>query len=174
MASARLRLESLEAREVPATLGTLDTTFGDGGKLVLPGDAAIFPLGSESISQDAQGRMLSLGLPNGNLAAQPTLLRLTPDGMPDATFGTGGSVPLTRNMVDSGPDTLSHNLINSPISVAADSLGRVYVVGRVGWETGQLAVSRLTATGALDTTFGSGGTVLISRPDGYASLPPAD
>ena len=168
--SARLSLETLESREVPAVLGTLDTTFGDGGKLVLPGGAAMFLQGPDSISLDAQGRFVVIGLPNSDRTAQPNLLRMNADGSPDARFGTSGATSLPASAIDSGPDAVNHDFTSSPWTVAIDSLGRILVAGHIGWETGNLSVTRFTPSGALDTAYGNGGTTLVSIPAGYTGF----
>lgn len=76
------------------------------------------------------------------------LIRLMSDGTLDPTFGPQGKVLLDF----AGGDDHGHAL-----ALAADS--RIIVGGAAANATGQpqLAVARLTADGALDTTFGAGG-----------------
>jgi uncharacterized delta-60 repeat protein len=50
-----------------------------------------------------------------------------------------------------------------------DSMGRIVVVGRVATASGNdMVVLRLTSDGALDASFGSGGTLILARPGNQA------
>jgi uncharacterized delta-60 repeat protein len=113
--------------------GSLDTTFGVKGVVTLPagyngGGVVIQPVnGSEDI-------VVSAGSANGS-----ALLRYTPSGALDSTFGTGGEV------------------VTAIAGYVAVENGDV-VIG--GGSNGQLGVlARYTVSGSLDPTFGSGGIV---------------
>ena len=67
----------------------------------------------------------------------------------DTTFGTGGIFSLT--------DTTGSGSFNSANAVALQSDGKIVVAGQLGSRS---ALLRLNANGSLDTTFGSGGTVI--------------
>lgn len=77
------------------------------------------------------------------LAFEPTLARLTPDGLPDAGFGTGG-----RALVPgfSGPGTNG-----SVRALAVDALGRLVASGS------PFDLARWSAAGVPDAGFGAGG-----------------
>jgi uncharacterized delta-60 repeat protein len=110
--------------------GSLDPTFGSGGKVITD-------LGSTSDHGDdavltSEGKIVVTGASFPNLA----LARYLPDGTLDPTFGTGGVAKPT---------------VGEAWGVAQQSDGKLVVT------TGKLAAARLTAEGALDNTFGSGG-----------------
>ncbi len=69
--------------------GAADPTFGDGGARCL---AALG--GAQAMKLDAVGRILVAGSTGPSTSA---LLRLTPDGLPDATFGNGGMATVARS-----------------------------------------------------------------------------
>jgi uncharacterized delta-60 repeat protein len=128
-----------------ATNGTLDTSFGTSGKATLPisngNDEA------ESVAIAPNGSvLLAGGAFNGN-DEDFLVVRLTPDGALDTTFGTDGVV--TNGF---GPGTNDYGFGVSP---RAD--GSVVASGLTGSGTGVL---RYTSSGALDATFGAGGKAI--------------
>ncbi len=134
--------------------GSLDTTFGAAGKvrvdirssdwvraMVLQPDGKILMVGSSASTIS----VLDAGvLGPDNLSA----VRLNPDGSLDPSFGSGGKVVLalaTESVAD---------------AVALDGAGRIILGGGISAPGGaDFSVFRLTPTGALDTTFGTGGVV---------------
>jgi uncharacterized delta-60 repeat protein len=81
-------------------------------------------------------------------ALQSELGRVGSDGTLDSGFGNQGLVKLTS------PSTI--------ISILVDTHDRIYVVG---WASGpSWVVTRYGVDGALDTTFGAGGTVTVPAP----------
>ena len=171
--SVRLRLEALEAREVPAIIGTIDPTFEMGGivqtgvtvkntvDIQLPsasiGFNGVLPQGAMAI--DSLGRTVVVG--DGG----DWVTRLNPDGSVDTTFGNAGSVNLA-----------SYGF--SPVSVAIDAASNVVILGETvhtgagGAEQVQPVLIRLTPTGSLDPTFGTNGIVDVTLPDGGGSTSP--
>jgi uncharacterized delta-60 repeat protein len=118
--------------------GTLDTTFGSRGEVKT---AVGSSNGVTGVLVDGSGRIL--------VAAVTTLLRYTTNGALDTTFGNNGQV--ATGVIQTG----SHSL-------ALQSDGKiVFASGQVsGGATGSgFALTRITANGAIDTTFGTGGTV---------------
>jgi uncharacterized delta-60 repeat protein len=123
--------------------GSLDTSFGGGGIVRGPADAAearsatLYPSGSTNA-----GKLLVDALfPAGNYG----LARYNSDGSLDATFGTGGEAQ------SPGPIFAA--------AIAAD--GKIDAVG-------PNAASRFNADGSVDNTFGSGGTVTVNVANGCA------
>jgi uncharacterized delta-60 repeat protein len=139
-----------------AAAGSLDPTFGKGGKIVtsfttrtapfqspIPTDAALQPDGkiviavtfsSSAIATEAFG--VARYLPNGSL---------------DKTFGSNGSA-----------QTAFTNFINGTSGIALQSDGKIVVVGTASSADGTLsefAVARFNGNGSLDSTFGQGGKV---------------
>lgn len=127
----------------PAPNGSLDTTFGSGGKVATGVAFAPAVTGAPiAMALQADGRVLLLG--------GLKLLRYNADGTPDASFGTAGlvTVPFTGSVFDTAQG----------VAVQAD--GKIVVVGftRVNNQD-DFALARFNADGTLDTTFGSAGKV---------------
>lgn len=152
--AARLNLESLEAREVPAQIGALDATFGAGGKATLD-----FGIGSEHASAVAvlsDGKIVVVGDDgNGDFA----VARFRPNGLPDFTFG-GGDGKATFNL--GGTD------IATSLAVQAD--GMLVIAGytdRAG--NNDFAVIRIAADGSgLDPNFNKTGIQTVAFDKGGA------
>ena len=157
----RLRLETLEAREVPAFLGELDPTFGTGGIATVP--AQINQPLTQDIVVDALGRTVILVNFRDLIVT-----RVNANGTSDLSFGTNGTAD-----IDFGTFT-------GAAGVAVDALGNIVAVGqRVqshadGSYTSDLVVARLTANGTLDPAFGTGGKVVIPAPAGYDAFRAGD
>ncbi|QDV14718.1 FG-GAP repeat protein [Rosistilla oblonga] len=135
------------------TDGVLDSDFSDDGKhhFDIGGTTDI----STSLTIDPQDRIVMGGYTNVHSGIQNDLavVRLTTDGVLDESFDSDGIQTIDFN-----------HKSDLPGSVAIDSLGRIVVTGRSiqGGETGtDTAVARLTADGALDTTFSDDGKQLI-------------
>jgi uncharacterized delta-60 repeat protein len=113
--------------------GALDKTFSGDGKFdVLANSGA---LSDGVIAVDSTGNIVATGVwGNSNT---PFLFRLTSDGHLDNTFDTDGKV----------------NVGFAPYGLAIQSDNKIVIVGSAG------KVARYTTTGALDSTFGTGGTV---------------
>src|SRR5207247_2301047 len=75
-------LERLEERDVPAIVGGLDPSFHITGKGIYSND-----FGNE-VAVDSLGRIVVAGL----FGLDMEVIRLTPDGQLDTTFGSGGEV----------------------------------------------------------------------------------
>lgn len=142
-----------------ASAGTLDCSFGDWGQTLVtyPSTYATGKALSIYRSGPQQGKIVVAIDSNYNVGA----LRLNADGSRDATFGTDGLAP-TIDYFGSW-DYVS--------GVAALADGTAVIAGQ-GAGTGadisnRLAVARYTATGQLDTTFGTNG--LLTQKIGAAN-----
>jgi uncharacterized delta-60 repeat protein len=159
---ARLNVECLEQRAVPATLGSLDPTFGTGGvALVAPaGVGSGFDASASAIQGD--GKIILAGSAQVGGNQNTVVTRLMPDGKSiDTTFGNNGFFVLTA-------------LQGSASAVQMDG-DKVVVGGSFFNQIGASAfnvtdyfVLRLTANGALDTTFGP--MVSAGVRTGFAAL----
>lgn len=146
----RLRLEALESREVPVVIGSLDPTFGTGGKSTID-----FGLTAESASAvviQADGRIVAVGSTgDGDIA----VARFRPNGLPDFTFG-GGDGKVTFDV--GGEDFAT--------SVAIQRDGKIVIGGYT--DSGKpgnnnILAARLLADGSgLDTSFGFKGATAIA------------
>jgi uncharacterized delta-60 repeat protein len=113
--------------------GTLDTTFGTKGEVTTAlSDSNV----GTGVLVDGSGRILA--------AVGATLLRYTANGALDTTFGNKGQVATSV-------------IITGSQSLALQSDGKI-VVGSSAGSSG-FVLTRITANGAIDTTFGTGGTV---------------
>jgi uncharacterized delta-60 repeat protein len=132
------------------TAGSLDPTFGSGGKALTNLGVQVQPFGAV---MQSNGDIVVSGEINFNFG----VLRYLPSGNLDATFGTGGSAQAVFS-------ALNGHLVNFAPTQAPTLQpdGKIVVVGEVHTADGQLdefGVARFTSNGRLDATFGSGGQV---------------
>jgi uncharacterized delta-60 repeat protein len=121
--------------------GTLDTTFGSGGFVVDVTGQRDLP---EKVVVLADGKVLVIGTGLNGPTTNGWVVRLTSTGALDTTFGVGGKAIINPTAGQ------SHEFLDA--AVQAD--GKVVVSGLINSRFG---VARLTADGALDTAFGTGG-----------------
>jgi uncharacterized delta-60 repeat protein len=128
--------------------GTLDPSFGTGGKVML------LPYGTaQAVLVEPDGRIAAAGYarPFSGEPSDFALARLLPNGAPDPSFGTNGTV---RTPLSAGFD-LAFALARQPD-------GKLVVVGQADSGADQdAAVARYTTSGALDPTFGVGGWLTL-------------
>jgi uncharacterized delta-60 repeat protein len=143
------------------TLGHLDTGFGpshDGTVTTPVGDGS--SSAANAIALDGS-QILAVGGAFTGANDDFAAARYNADGSLDTAFGSGGKVDTPFAGVDA-----------EATAVAIQSDGKVVLVGRSGGFLGlppysaQFALARYSATGTLDTTFGSGGQVQTSLGDG--------
>jgi uncharacterized delta-60 repeat protein len=133
--------------------GSLDSGFGSGGIVTTDfggGDIAF------GIALTADGKITAAGVMRAAAPGSPgdfALARYNSDGSLDSSFGSGGKV--TTDF--SSSDDTGNGLVIQPG-------GSITVAGITGTAaTGtSFAVARYTASGALDTSFGSGGKATAS------------
>jgi len=129
--------------------GNLDTGFGDSGMTYLdlgPGEDIAY-----DITTDASGRILVAGFSvNANFLNAPVIIRLTPGGMPDPSFGVDGvaTIPVTESDNDFS-------------SVCVQQDGRIIASGHIsnGLSWFSLLIAGYDSTGVLDPSFGTEGIV---------------
>ncbi len=132
------------------TDGTLDTSFGAGGK-VLTDFGNSFDFATAAAIQP-NGRIVAVGysVPSG-ANRDFALARYNTDGSLDNSFGTGGKV-----MTAFGSDN------DNAYAVAIQPDGRIVVAGdsySTTLSNYTFAVARYEASGSLDASFGTGGKV---------------
>ena len=124
--------------------GSLDTSFGDAGKIV-----STFVGAAYTVVVDDAGRVILGGTTGANFA----VLQLAVSGDSDPTFGDGGLATSSF----SGSDTVATLLLQQD--------GRVIAAGgSIETSTFRLAAARYLATGAMDPGFGVGGQTLVVPP----------
>jgi uncharacterized delta-60 repeat protein len=129
------------------TDGSLDLTFGTGGRVVT--SLGSTPEFGWAAAIQPDGKIVVAGQVDTAGVGDAVVLRYEPDGTLDATFGIGGVALLT---IGSGLDT--------GYGLALQPDGKIVVAGLASTPATSIAVTRLDATGAPDAGFGTGGTVL--------------
>jgi uncharacterized delta-60 repeat protein len=133
--------------------GLPDTSFsGDGiATTVVSGSAYAMLLQGDKILVGGAG------YPDSRTGKHPMVVRFTSSGDLDPTFGTAGQADLfstVRNLLPAGEGEIRS------MAFAAD--GKIVVFGKAGaTDPGTMFIARLTADGALDSTFSSDGIVLL-------------
>lgn len=97
------------------------------------------------------GKTLVAGYVSGDNGDDFAVARFNADGTLDSTFGQGGWA-----IVDFG------STFDQAYTIAADAQGHIIVAGQTSVNGSfDFAVARLDGSGALDSTFGSGGKVIV-------------
>jgi len=141
----------------PGSPGCLDTTFGIGGQnIVSPPANLAGGSGMQSVVQ-SDGKIVALiNAADPGTSFRNALVRFTPDGQIDATFGTGGFAYVTWSAPNAG-------LAFSIAIQVAGGEERFVLSGGGGSCTGQTVscqrVERWTNSGVRDSTFGTNGVV---------------
>ena len=126
-----------------------DTTFGTSGRVLTAVTMVNPEVNLSTVNGD--GTFFVSGVRYNGTNDVPFVAKFTSTGVPDTSYGTGGvvtlnSLPLGFNVVGSGTD---------------DGTGLVVIVGTTldtgAGEREDIFVTRLTSSGATDTTFGTGG-----------------
>jgi uncharacterized delta-60 repeat protein len=133
--------------------GSLDPTFGDGGKVLTDvnssGDMA------EALAIQPDGRIVVAGssyVP-GDSFSSFAVVRYNTDGTLDTSFGSGGKVA-----TNFGQDSSC-----GARSVAVQSDGKVVAAGRcLGSQSSGAALARYNSDGTLDLSFGTNGRVITT------------
>jgi uncharacterized delta-60 repeat protein len=141
----------------PGLPGSLDITFGNGtGKII--GPAYMEPQSAAIQQVGGEARIVVVGSTVDKCQASTyrvwTIVRYLPDGRRDASFGTNGIVT-TRFLNNAWA-----------YGVAIDRNNKIVVGGMAPTtKRGNLLLpilARYNTNGSLDTTFGTGGTVVVS------------
>ena len=123
--------------------GSLDASFGTGGTVLMnvsngQGD------GIRGLAVQPDGKILGVGAAGG----ENLLIRFNLDGSLDPSFGTGGTA---QPVLGNSGHLFTLKLLASGTFLAAGSAFNT--------TQGDFLLARFTSTGALDTTFGTGGLV---------------
>jgi uncharacterized delta-60 repeat protein len=140
--------------------GTLDAEFSSSGALLPRVTPAPFMVassrGSDSSVFQANGDYLAPAQVAGSSRrdVNATVVRYLPNGTVDPSFVS----PVIAWQTPA---------VNSIQALAVQSNGQIVAAGLAGGNSGDaFTVARLNANGSLDTTFGSGGLITTSLPDG--------
>ncbi|HEV8591906.1 MAG TPA: FG-GAP-like repeat-containing protein [Pyrinomonadaceae bacterium] len=139
--------------------GSLDQSFGSGGKVVqsgntFNGDDIVFDL---AVQQD--GKIVGAGVTNSSGSSSNCfgLIRLNADGTLDSGFGTAG---LVKTLFDEGQS------FAQGLSLQPD--GRIAVGGTFNSLSDGFAAARYNPDGTLDSSFDADGKVTTPIPNGAA------
>ena len=143
--------------------GTPDPAFGDKGLVPLN---AGFNAAATGIQAD--GRIVVAGsriVSTSVATTQFTLVRLTPDGLPDPTFGDGGQVVA---FASAAGGALSSVVIQPDGKILTGGTAWIHRDPNYYKSTAAMSLLRFLPDGTLDTTFGESGR--ITAPAGPSSL----
>jgi uncharacterized delta-60 repeat protein len=133
--------------------GALDPSFGDSGQLELNHEG----LRGVGVAVQSDGRIIVAGptsIPGAEGGSAAYVLRLTPDGDIDRSYGDGGVALVT---LETGFD---------PAAMALDGEDRVVLLGTSfdASTRDDFALARLSVDGALDQSFAGDGVTVTSDP----------
>jgi uncharacterized delta-60 repeat protein len=139
--------------------GALDTTFA-GGVVRIPVEAPLSASFAYGVAVQPDGGVVVAGLRRdlANNTEYGIIIRFKENGTRDATFN-GGATSVTPNA--------------RFVGVAVDAAGILVAGSTVGGPLPSYFATRRTALGAIDATFGSGGTATFGntyRANGFARL----
>ncbi|MBK8979513.1 MAG: hypothetical protein IPM29_26735 [Planctomycetes bacterium] len=139
------------------TDGSLDTTFGIGGKVTTPAPQWE---SANALAIDVYGRIVAAGQVRTPLywTNDFVVVRYTPNGSLDTTFGSGGRVSTDFVSSDDGASAVTIQADGGVIAVGSAGR-RPFMVGSTG-QNWDIALARYSSNGNLDATFGTGGKVI--------------
>jgi uncharacterized delta-60 repeat protein len=137
--------------------GVLDKTFGKNGIAVLATAGQDL---AESMALQANGQIVVAGVGTSGF----TVERLNTDGTADTSFGTDGVATVS----------VSGRGIAPQLVLLVETDGNILLGGQLE-PTGrhqpfQTVLARLDSSGALDPTFGTNGTTIVTAPGGCTAL----
>lgn len=146
------------AGQVVARPGSLDATFGNGGRVV----ASPNGIPAKGLVIQPDGKIVVAGATlNGSSQRQFNVMRYHPNGTLDTSFDGDGIAVTVINTNGSGEAT----------AVALQADGKILVAGYKNVNSGEIVIVRYNSDGSPDTSFGAGGIVLTNP--GETSIPRA-
>jgi uncharacterized delta-60 repeat protein len=142
--------------------GTLDASFGTAGTVLTD-----FGVSAQAYSMVVQpdGRIVVAGEANIDGGDNFELVRYKSDGSLDESFGAGGKVSTDFGLAEQGFSYAQG------YSLAIQPDGKLVVAGSAYIDTGfDAALARYESTGALDTSFGTGGKVITDLRAGNTTF----
>ncbi|HVD95041.1 MAG TPA: delta-60 repeat domain-containing protein, partial [Candidatus Limnocylindria bacterium] len=149
----------VSGRTVPAVDGDLDPTFGTDGKVLTDFDHSTDIANAVAIQADGKLVVVGTTYQDNDFSTEDfAVARYNPDGTLDKTFGAGGKV-----------QTDFPGLAAVASSVVIQPDGKIVVAGGafpLFTFLGNFKVVRYNSNGSLDTSFGDGGIVTTTFPEG--------
>jgi uncharacterized delta-60 repeat protein len=149
--------------------GTLDTSFGDSGRVMT--DVGISGSNATGVALQKDGKIVVAGyaVKNSGTDYEFACVRYNTDGKVDQSFGDGGKVMTSVGQGDGKANSLA--VQDGKIIVGGSVyFGDVTVAGSVYVGDSKFAVVRYDASGKLDMSFNAAGSVLTAV--GSGSKPP--
>lgn len=142
------------------TDGSLDQTFGNGGKVGTSIVEHVHHIRGVALAPDGKIVVAGEFHSPGSQTTQSLIVRFHTNGSLDGSFGSGGKVIDSRGF--------SPGDSNIPWALAVQPDGKVVTGGSyspsVSVTGGDVTMVRYNVNGTYDTTFGSGGRLLIPSP----------
>jgi uncharacterized delta-60 repeat protein len=138
--------------------GTLDPTFGTGGKVTTTLSPAYALFRAVAVQRD--GKILAAGSTTMSGGFQAVVMRYTATGHLDPGFGTAGVVVV--------PEAVLGGSEARALRIQPD--GKILVGGWAGWSGSRFLVLRLDGAGVPDPSFGTGGAATIAVSTFYAEV----
>jgi uncharacterized delta-60 repeat protein len=148
--------------------GTLDTTFGDQGQVLIPFDLGGLDLDVAShVLLQPNGRIVQCGAAEGDPAAGGkdfAFSRVTAAGAPDTSFSGDGKATVA---FDIGPQDERDDEV---VRCLLQPDGKIVAAGwaTVAADTPRMAVTRLNSDGSRDTGFNGNGTATVDFGASFA------
>lgn len=139
--------------------GSLDTTFGDSNSGVVVRDFGMLHSDGNALVVGADGTITVAGSALHESGTQDVMLvRLTPHGTLDDSFGNGGVMMADFGGADRAAD----------LRLGSDGSLMVLVRSHIEAQQSEPSyVARFNLDGSVDATFGAGGRVLVDFGNGY-------
>jgi uncharacterized delta-60 repeat protein len=125
--------------------GTLDSTFGEDGKVTT--DFTDAHDGASDVLIQSDGRVVAAGFADGRFA----LARYNTDGTLDGSFSGDGKVRTNFTPLSDGA-----------LGVAIQATGKIVAAGVARGEGGRFALARYNTDGTLDVSFSADGKVMTN------------
>lgn len=137
--------------------GTLDTSFGIGGKVTYDLNNTNDKVRSLALQSD--GKIIVTGYAFANTIPDVGIIRCNTDGSIDSAFGTNGRIithigsPTTRTQAE---------------SVIVQPDGKIIIVANPAIANCDFALLRYNCNGSLDSTYGNNGVAFINIANSYS------
>ena len=150
--------------------GTLDTSFGDSGRVMT--DVGISGSNATGVALQKDGKIVVAGYAVNNSGTDYDFacVRYNTDGKVDQSFGDGGKIMTSVGQGDGKANSVAVQSDGKIIVAGSVYFGDVTVAGSVYVGDSKFAVVRYDASGKLDMSFNAAGSVLTAV--GSGSKPP--
>jgi uncharacterized delta-60 repeat protein len=138
--------------------GTLDSSFSDGGKVLLEFDD-LYSSSANDLALQGDGRIVAAGNVRSDHLSDMAIARFNPDGSLDSGFSGDGKV-----RTDFGLNYATRGDRANGVAIQPD--GKIVVGGSGGKSNaGNFFAARYNADGSLDSSFGEGGSADVDFTD---------